>query len=143
MMNGSSSRVITMSKSLNIIWQYVRAFVLIYACLYAGIFIAGLLPITIPGSIIGMLILFVLLALQIMPPQWVNPGCNILIRYMALLFVPIGVGVMQYWDLLHAQLRPVAVSCAVSTLLVFLVVSWSSHLVHGERKIIGQKGSKK
>ncbi len=50
-----------MSKSLNIIWQYARAFVLIYACLYAGIFIAGLLPITIPGSIIGMLILFVLL----------------------------------------------------------------------------------
>lgn len=90
-----------MSKSLTIIWQYLRAFVLIYACLYAGIFIAGLLPITIPGSIIGMLILFVLLALQIMPPQWVNPGCNILIRYMALLFVPIGVGVMQYWDLLR------------------------------------------
>ncbi len=51
-----------MSKSLTIIWQYLRAFVLIYACLYGGIFIAGLLPITIPGSIIGMLILFVLLA---------------------------------------------------------------------------------
>ncbi|ENV0668418.1 hypothetical protein ACE124_004751, partial [Shigella sonnei] len=25
-----------MSKTLNIIWQYLRAFVLIYACLYAG-----------------------------------------------------------------------------------------------------------
>ncbi len=56
-----------MSKTLNIIWQYLRAFVLIYACLYAGIFIASLLPVTIPGSIIGMLILFVLLALQILP----------------------------------------------------------------------------
>ncbi|MDU6487748.1 MAG: hypothetical protein E6546_20775, partial [Escherichia coli] len=44
-----------MSKTLNIIWQYLRAFVLIYACLYAGIFIASLLPVTIPGSIIGML----------------------------------------------------------------------------------------
>ena len=120
-----------MSKSLTIIWQYLRAFVLIYACLYGGIFIAGLLPIT---------ILFVLLALQIMPPQWVNPGCNILIRYMALLFVPIGVGVMQYWDLLRAQLGPVVISCAISTLVVFVVVSWSSHLVHGERKVIGQKG---
>lgn len=127
-----------MSKSLNIIWQYLRAFVLIYACLYAGIFIASLLPITIPGSIIGMLILFVLLALQIMPPKWVNPGCNILIRYMALLFVPIGVGVMQYWDLLRAQLGLVAISCTISTLVVFLVVSWSSHLVHGERKVVGQ-----
>jgi len=76
-----------MSKALNVIWQYLRAFVLIYACLYAGIFLASLLPITIPGSIIGMLILFVLLALQVLPAKWVNPGCYVLIRYMALLFV--------------------------------------------------------
>ncbi|BBU82617.1 hypothetical protein EIMP300_40170 [Escherichia coli] len=96
-----SSGVLIMSKTLNIIWQYLRAFVLIYACLYAGIFIASLLPVTIPGSIIGMLILFVLLALQILPAKWVNPGCYVLIRYMALLFVPIGVGVMQYFDLLR------------------------------------------
>jgi holin-like protein len=91
-----------MSKSLNIVWQYLRAFVLIYACLYAGIYISSLLPITIPGSIIGMLIMFVLLALQILPAKWVNPGCYVLIRYMALLFVPIGVGVMQYYDILRA-----------------------------------------
>jgi holin-like protein len=89
-----------------------------------------------------MLILFVLLALQILPAKWVNPGCFVLIRYMALLFVPIGVGVMQYFDLLKAQFGPIVVSCAVSTLVVFLVVSWSSHLVHGERKVVGQKGTK-
>lgn len=53
-----------------------------------------------------MLILFVLLALQILPAKWVNPGCYVLIRYMALLFVPIGVGVMQYFDLLRAQFGP-------------------------------------
>ncbi|MGC5393786.1 hypothetical protein ACPXAZ_24505, partial [Escherichia coli] len=33
-----------MSKTLNIIWQYLRAFVLIYACLYAGIFIVHRKP---------------------------------------------------------------------------------------------------
>lgn len=132
-----------MIKSLNIIWQYFRAFVLIYACLYAGIVISSLLPIAIPGSIIGMLIMFVLLSLQILPAKWVNPGCVLLIRYMALLFVPIGVGVMQYYDLLRAQFGPLVVSCAISTVMVFLVVSWSSHIVHGERKIAGQKGSKK
>lgn len=131
-----------MSKSLKTIWHYLRAFVLIYACLYTGIFIATLLPIAIPGSIIGMLILFVLLALQILPAKWVNPGCFVLIRYMALLFVPIGVGVMQYYDLLMAQFGPIIVSCSVSTLVVFLVVSWSSHLVHGERNVVGEKGTK-
>ena len=132
-----------MSKILNTLWQYLRAFALIYACLYAGIFVASLLPITIPGSIIGMLILFVLLALQILPARWVNPGCYVLIRYMALLFVPIGVGVMQYFTLLQAQFGPVVISCATSTLIVFLVVSWSSHLVHGERKVVGEKGAQK
>ena len=132
-----------MSKALNVIWQYLRAFVLIYACLYAGIFLASLLPITIPGSIIGMLILFVLLALQILPAKWVNPGCNILIRYMALLFVPIGVGVMQYFSLLSAQFGQVVVSCTISTLVVLVVVSWSSHLVHGERKVVGREGADK
>jgi len=132
-----------MSKSLITVWHYLRAFILIYLCLYAGIFIASLLPITIPGSIIGMLLLFLLLGLQILPAKWVEPGCSVLIRYMALLFVPIGVGVMQYYDLLKAQYGPILVSCLVSTLVVFLVVSWSSHIVHGERKIIGQKGAKK
>ncbi|MGK4724822.1 CidA/LrgA family protein, partial [Salmonella enterica] len=95
--------------------KYILAFGLMYACLYAGIFLASLLPITIPGSIIGMLILFVVLALQILPAKWVNPGCYVLIRYMALRFVPIGVGVMQYFDLLSAQFGPVVVSCAIST----------------------------
>ena len=126
-----------MSKTLNIIWQYLRAFVLIYACLYAGIFIASLLPVTIPGSIIGMLILFALLASQILPSTWVKPGCHLLIRYMALLFVPIGVGVMQYYDQLTKQFGPIVVSCFVSTLIVMLVVAYSSHYVHRERKVIG------
>lgn len=127
-----------MRNSFSVIWQYLRSFILIYLCLYAGIAIASLLPITIPGSIIGMLILFVLLSLQILPAKWVKPSCHLLIRYMALLFVPIGVGVMQYYEVLKAQFGPVVVSCFISTLVVLVIVSWSSHLVHGERKVIGE-----
>ncbi|MEC5319911.1 CidA/LrgA family protein [Brenneria populi subsp. brevivirga] len=115
------------------IWRQARAFLLIYACLYLGIGIAALLPITLPGSIVGMLILFALLSLQIIPPEWVKPGCHLLIRYMALLFVPIGVGVMQYFDLLRAQFAPVVISCAASTLIVLITVSWCSHALHREK----------
>ncbi|WP_407727867.1 CidA/LrgA family protein [Pectobacterium actinidiae] len=85
------------------------------------------------GRIIGMLILFFLLSFQIIPPPWVKPGCHQLIRYMAPLFVPIGVGVMQYFDLLRAQFAPVIVSCAVSTLVVIITVGGCSHLVHRNR----------
>lgn len=127
-----------MRNLLTVIWHYLRSFILIYICLYAGIAISSLLPITIPGSIIGMLILFVLLSLQILPAKWVKPSCHLLIRYMALLFVPIGVGVMQYVDVIKQQFGPVVVSCFISTLVVLVIVSWSSHLVHGERKVVGE-----
>lgn len=127
-----------MRNLLTVIWQYLRSFILIYICLYAGIAISSLLPITIPGSIIGMLILFVLLSLQILPAKWVKPSCHLLIRHMALLFVPIGVGVMQYVDVIKQQFGPVVVSCFISTLVVLVIVSWSSHLVHGERKVVGE-----
>ncbi|NKI73927.1 hypothetical protein Dpoa2040_001157 [Dickeya sp. CFBP 2040] len=122
-------------------WHQARAFLLIYACLYLGIGLAAVLPITLPGSIIGMLILFLLLSLQIIPVKWVKPGCHVLIRYMALLFVPIGVGVMQYFNLLRAQFAPIIVSCAASTLVVLITVSVCSHMLHGRKSARHQTGT--
>ncbi|MBT9431258.1 CidA/LrgA family protein [Candidatus Sodalis endolongispinus] len=124
-----------MRKIVTNAWAFVRAFILIYLCLYAGIFFSALLPFAIPGSIIGMLLLFVLLSFQLVPTLWLKPGCYLLIRYMALLFVPIGVGVMNYYQ----QLGPIVISCAVSTVMVMVVVGLSSHYdVHREWPIAGQ-----
>ena len=46
-------------------WRYLRAFLILYLCLFAGNIIAVLLPFSVPGSIVGMLLLFVLLALHL------------------------------------------------------------------------------
>ncbi|MCC8464709.1 MULTISPECIES: CidA/LrgA family protein [Photorhabdus] len=118
-------------------WQYLRAFVLIYLCLLTGNAISSLLPIIIPGSIIGMLILFVLLAFQLIPAHWAKPGCSLLLKNMTLLFLPIGVGVMNYYDQLSQQIIPIVFSCLISTAIVMIIVAYSSHYVHHERPIIG------
>jgi len=118
---------------LSVCWRYLRAFIIIYLCLYAGIGISSLLPLTIPGSIIGMLLLFALLASQILPVNWVKPGCHLLIRYMALLFVPISVGIMNYTDILSAQFGPIVVSCVVSTLMVLVIVAVTSERLHNPK----------
>lgn len=123
-----------MRPALLLCWYYLRAFIIIYLCLFAGDGIAALLPITIPGSIIGMLVLFSLLTLQILPVKWVKPGCHLIIRYMALLFVPISVGVMSYTDILTAQFGPIVVSCLVSTVLVIVIVGMGSERLQAERK---------
>ena len=127
-----------MAAVLSACLRYLRALIIIYLCLYAGIGISSLLPIVIPGSIIGMLILFLLLGFQIVPVNWVKPGCYLIIRYMALLFVPISVGVMNYTDVLAAQFGPIFVSCVLSTLLVLIVVGYSSHRLHG-KPFVGEK----
>lgn len=119
---------------LSACWRYLRAFVIIYAVLYTGNAVAALLPLSIPGSIIGMLLLFSLLALQILPVAWVKPGCQLLIRYMALLFVPISVGVMGYTDILSAQFGPIIVSCVISTFMVLLVVGLSAERLQRTRE---------
>ena len=124
-----------MRNTLILCWRYLRAFAFIYLCLFAGNAISALLPLTIPGSIIGMLLLFALLASQVLPAQWVKPGCHVLIRYMAMLFVPIGVGVMNYYDLLSQQFGPIVVSCVISTLVVMLVVGFSTQLMQREHLI--------
>ena len=79
-----------------------------------------------------MLVLFTLLTVQIIPVKWVKPGCHIIIRNMALLFVPISVGVMSYTDILTAQFGPIVVSCIVSTILVIVIVGVGSQRLHAE-----------
>lgn len=120
-------------------WQYLRAFALLYLCLIIGNLLSALLPFSVPGSIIGMLILFTLLALQIVPAHWAQPSCSLLLKNMTLLFVPIGIGIMNYYSQLSQQLVPILVSCFISTLIVLVVVAISSNYIHKERQIVGIK----
>ncbi|WON78125.1 CidA/LrgA family protein [Serratia sp. UGAL515B_01] len=130
-----------MGKLFTVCWKYIRAIALIYLSLFIGNTVAALLPIAIPGSIIGMIVLFALLSSQLLPAKWVKPGCQLFIRYMVLLFVPIGVGVMKYYDQIVDDLAPLVVSCLISTLMVFVVVGYSSHYFHRERPVVDKTNS--
>ncbi|MFV9997125.1 MAG: CidA/LrgA family protein [Arsenophonus endosymbiont of Dermacentor nuttalli] len=123
------------SNILYISWQYLRAFLLIYLCLIIGNLISALLPFSLPGSIVGMLILFILLTLQIIPAHWIQPGCHLLLKNMTLLFIPIGVGIMNYYDQLSQQIIPILLSCIISTLIIMIIVAYSSHYIHRQDAI--------
>ncbi|NVJ57610.1 MAG: CidA/LrgA family protein [Vibrionaceae bacterium] len=102
--------------------KYVVSLGLIFLCLVAGINLQHLLDISIPGSIIGMLILFCLMASGLVPVEWVRSGATLLIRYMVLLFVPISVGLMDHFDLLFANAVPILASAIGGTAIVLVVL---------------------
>ncbi|CAK4067731.1 CidA/LrgA family protein [Vibrio sp. 16] len=102
--------------------KYVVSMGLIFLCLIAGINIQHLLGISIPGSIIGMLILFGLLASGLVPVDWVRPSASLFIRYMVLLFVPISVGLMEHFDMLLANALPILASAVGGTFIVLVLL---------------------
>lgn len=60
-----------------------KQFGIIFACLLAGELIAMIPGVSIPGSIIGMLVLTVLLERKVVKPDSIAPLCRFLIKNMA------------------------------------------------------------
>ncbi len=74
-----------------------------------------------PGNVIGMMLLTSALALKFVKAEWVRPAAEFLVDNLSLLFVPAGVGVMAYFDIISRNWLPIAISVLLSTLLIVLV----------------------
>ena len=90
--------------------------------------IAAVLPFPFPASVIGMVLLFLLLACKWLKPRHIQEKSNFLLSNMAFFFIPAGVGLLDYLDVLKANLIPLLVICLVSTLLTFAVTAWTVRL---------------
>lgn len=88
-----------------------------------GEFVAWLLGGFIPGNVIGMMLLFVALCLRIVKPERLKSVAKFLCDNMALFFVPAGVGIVNALDILSQYWQAVLVACAVSTIVVIVVVA--------------------
>lgn len=83
------------------------------------------LHLPIPGSIIGMFILFLLLESGLIRLSWVEAGASWLLAELLLFFVPSAIGVMNYSSLLEADGLQVL---AVVLLGTFAVIAGSGLL---------------
>ena len=78
----------------------------------------------VPGSVVGMLLLFVSLMLFKTPPKSVQLSAEFLLRHMALLFVPAGVGMMLLLDLIAEEWLAMLVSMLLSTFISMVFTAW-------------------
>ena len=107
-----------------------KQFGIIFACLLAGELIAMIPGVSIPGSIIGMLVLTVLLERKVVKPDSIAPHCRFLIKNMAFFFVPPGVALMLYFDIIAAEWIPITVATVVSIFLVIVVTGRLHQFMH-------------
>ncbi|WP_105167886.1 CidA/LrgA family protein [Pseudoalteromonas sp. T1lg23B] len=72
-------------------------------CLFSAKLLKVWLQLSIPAPLIGMALMLLLLNCKVLKPQWLAPACAPILKYMALFFIPAGVGIVQYTSLLNTH----------------------------------------
>ncbi|MBO7746159.1 CidA/LrgA family holin-like protein [Paenibacillus sp. MWE-103] len=78
------------------------------------------LRIPVPGSILGMLLVFALIRLRVLPRRRLEGGADWLIATMLLFFIPPAVGIIAYRQLLADDGIRIALVLAAGTAVVML-----------------------
>ncbi|QFG01118.1 CidA/LrgA family holin-like protein [Psychrobacillus glaciei] len=106
-----------MKKYIRIIFQIV----ILYLFSLLGSFIVHILHVKFPGSIVGLLLLFLLLHFNIILVSLIQDGAGFLLSILALFFVPATVGVMNYSELLSVHGFLVVLAVLFSTIFAIII----------------------
>lgn len=98
--------------------KYLRQLLIILIFSFIGEILHSLIPIQVPASIYGLVLLFIALLTGIIQLPQVKEAAKYLIEIMPLMFIPAGVGLLESWGDLKSILVPVLILLVVSTVLV-------------------------
>lgn len=92
----------------------------LYGIFLAGMWIQQLFNLFIPGSVIGLVLLFLLLISGVLKVQWIEAGTTFIIKHLAFFFIPVTAGVMNYFDLFAGKGIVLVLIGLFSTVLVIV-----------------------
>ena len=101
--------------------KYLRQFMMILLVSFLGELLKYAIPLPVPASIYGLVILFILLETGVLKLDAVKDTAIFLIEIMPLMFIPAGVGLLTSWSLLQSFLVPLLVITILSTFIVMIV----------------------
>lgn len=112
-------------KEKRIIMKYLKQFLIILVISLIGELLNKLLPLPVPASIYGMVILFIGLLSGVIKLSSVKEAGSFLIEIMPVMFIPAGVGLMSSWLNLKPIIIPV---CIITVAVIFTVMIVSGHV---------------
>ncbi|MEA5038320.1 MAG: CidA/LrgA family protein [Clostridiaceae bacterium] len=100
---------------------YVRQAGIIFLISFLGELLNYFIPLPIPASIYGFLLMLLALKLKIVKLHQVWQTAEFLLDIMALMFIPAAVGLLKVWGIMREMLVPIIVVIFVTTVLVMAV----------------------
>ena len=115
------------------------ALTLILLCQLVGEIITKSAQMPVPGPVIGMVVLFCILLFSPRKlPHEVETVGGFLLRYLALLFVPAGVGVITNLDLLAKSCVPIAGVIVIGTMATIAATGVTMQFIDRRYKTTGK-----
>ena len=109
--------------------KYMRKFGIILGVTCAGELLKYFLPLPIPASVYGLILMLAALISGILKVEQVKETADLLIEIMPVMFIPAGVGLLTAWGDLKPVWMPISVIIVVTTVFVMVVTGWVTHAV--------------
>ena len=100
----------------------IKGIVYIFGFLFIGESISTIFKISVPGNVIGMILITLCLKYKIIKLEDVKVPANFLVKNMALFFVPPGAGIILYSDMIKNDWIAVIASLFIGTFSVLIIV---------------------
>lgn len=101
--------------------RFIKQLLIILGVTFVGETLHFLLPLPVPASIYGLVLMLLCLCFKVFPLRAVEETGDFLIDLMPALFIPATVGVMAAWDVLQPVLLQVALITFLSLIVVMAV----------------------
>lgn len=98
--------------------KYLKQFMIILSISLMGEILHAILPLPIPASIYGIILLFVLLVSGRLSLDQVKETGKFLVEIMPVMFIPAAVGLMESWDVIRPSWLTYILVTVISTILV-------------------------
>ena len=119
--------------------KYVKQFAIILLISLAGEMMSFILPLPVPASIYGLVLMLFSLLTGLIKLDAVRDTACFLIEIMPIMFIPPAVGLMASWDVIQANLVAYLIIAAVTTIVVMAVSGLVTQAVLKK----GKKGAEK
>lgn len=121
--------------------KYLTQFLRILAFTLAGELLQRLVPLPIPASVYGLVLLFAALNTGLVKLEQVKDAGGFLISILPILFVSPAVGILDNWEAIRGALIPILALTLLSTVLTFGIAGRATQAMMGkEEKANGTSG---
>lgn len=100
--------------------QALKGITIILGCYFLGDLLSRLIGGFMPGSILGMILLFLLLKTKVVKREDIKAIAELVLNNMMIFFVPVTVGIVNSFDAISDQIVGVVSAILLSTLAVLL-----------------------